>query len=208
MTKFIRLKYWQTEASLSELNQKIVSHNLLCLQLKDGQFGRSWVRISRESSILQHQNKSDISQVGLFIQPCHIHSFKVLYSVIITRNKARKCFGYDRIQTHDLQIWFVCSPNSDFSCCFRLKSRRWSEQDDFQNTAHLSNRCSELRRLPCSMLWNLYFYFFLELGPKFELERVNFSRYFVLFHLTIFFALGKLKLYYLVLCRKTLTGPI
>ena len=31
-----------------------------------------------------------------------------------------KILGLIKIRTHNLQIWFVCSPKSDFSCCFRL----------------------------------------------------------------------------------------
>ncbi len=54
----------QTERGHSESNQKIVSHNLLCLQLKGIQFGRSWLRISIVASFLQHQKTSIISQVN------------------------------------------------------------------------------------------------------------------------------------------------
>ena len=71
-----KTSYWQTEAGHLESNQKIVSQNLLCLQLKDVEFGRSWVRILRASSIFQHWNMSNISQVYSFIQPCIIKCFK------------------------------------------------------------------------------------------------------------------------------------
>ena len=42
---YSRTQYWQAEAGLSELDQKIVSLNLLCLQLTSVQSRRSWVRI-------------------------------------------------------------------------------------------------------------------------------------------------------------------